>query len=90
MRTLAPPATASVTRARMSASGSRNTGDVIPWSSAQMTDVFVGWFSTRFSRMVLPTLMCFLLALSASAYNQIRASRLSGTFHVPLMWGAQY
>src|SRR5919197_4755588 len=57
MSTFAPPATASVTRARMSASGSRNTGDVIPWSSAQMTEVFVGLFRTRFNRIVLPRLM---------------------------------
>ena len=38
MITFAPPATVSRVRAAMSASGSRNVGDVIPWSSAQITD----------------------------------------------------
>ena len=51
-----------------------------------MTDVFVGSFSTRFNRMVLPTLMCPPRVVGRQ-FNQIRASRLSGTFHVTLMWG---
>ncbi len=38
MMTLAPPATDSRVRWVMSASGSRNVGDVMPWSSAQITD----------------------------------------------------
>jgi hypothetical protein len=54
MMTFAPPATASSVRARMSASGSRNSGDVIPWSSAQMTETLAGSI-TRFSRMAFPT-----------------------------------
>ena len=38
MIALAPPATASLVRASMSASGSRKRGEVIPWSSAQMIE----------------------------------------------------
>ena len=53
MITLAPPATVSAARDAMSASGSRNVGDVIPWSSAQMMDTPAGSI-TRFSRIVLP------------------------------------
>jgi hypothetical protein len=57
MSTFAPPARASRTRARMSASGSRKTGEVMPWSSAQMSDVPLSSATTRFMRMVLPTLL---------------------------------
>jgi hypothetical protein len=56
MMTLAPPATVSAARAVMSASGSRNVGDVIPWSSAQITDTPAGSI-TRFSRIALPVIV---------------------------------
>src|SRR5438477_623615 len=54
MITFAPPATASAVRVAMSASGSRNCGEVIPWSSAQMTET-PAWSMTRLRRMDLPT-----------------------------------
>jgi hypothetical protein len=54
MITLAPPATASAVRAPMSASGSRNVGEVIPWSRAQISDTPAGSI-TRLSRMAFPT-----------------------------------
>ena len=53
MITFAPPATVSRVRASMSARGSRNVGEVIPWSSAQITDTPAGSI-TRLSRMDLP------------------------------------
>ena len=53
MITFAPPATVSAVRASMSARGSRNVGEVIPWSSAQITDTPAGSI-TRFSRIDLP------------------------------------
>ena len=54
MITLAPPATTSAVRAPMPASGSRNVGEVMPWSRAQMTDAPAGSI-TRLSRMAVPT-----------------------------------
>jgi hypothetical protein len=54
MITFAPPATASDVRVAMSASGSRKVGDVIPWSSAQITDTPAASI-TRFRRIVVPT-----------------------------------
>src|SRR5438067_908686 len=54
MITFAPPATASRVRAPMSASGSRNVGDVMPWSRAQITETPSGSM-TRLSRIPLPT-----------------------------------
>ncbi len=54
MITLEPPATASRVRCVMSASGSRKVGEVMPWSSAQITDTPSGSI-TRFSRIALPT-----------------------------------
>jgi hypothetical protein len=54
MITFAPPATASTVLARMSASGSRKSGDVMPWSSAQITETPVGSI-TRLRRIALPT-----------------------------------
>ena len=56
MITLAPPATASAVRVLMSASGSRNCGEVMPWSRAQMMDTPAGSM-TRFMRIALPTLL---------------------------------
>ena len=56
MITFAPPATVSRARALMSASGSKNVGDVIPWSSAQITDT-PALSTTRFIRIALPTLI---------------------------------
>jgi len=53
MMTLAPPATASLVRSVTSARGSRNAGDVIPWSSAQITDTPAGSI-TRLSRIAFP------------------------------------
>ena len=53
MITFAPPATVSAARVAMSASGSRNVGDVIPWSSAQMIETPSGSI-TRLSRIALP------------------------------------
>ena len=44
----------------MSASGSRNVGDVIPWSSAQITETPASSI-TRFIRIALPTLIPILL-----------------------------
>ncbi len=54
MITFAPPATVSFVRVMMSASGSRNCGEVMPWSSAQITDT-PAWSMTRFMRIDLPT-----------------------------------
>ncbi len=54
MITFAPPATASAVRARMSASGCRNVGEVMPWSSAQITETPAASM-TRLSRSDLPT-----------------------------------
>ena len=53
MITFAPPATVSAARVVMSASGSRNVGEVMPWSSAQMIETPAGSI-TRLSRIVLP------------------------------------
>ena len=54
MITFAPPAMVSRVRDTMSASGSRNCGEVIPWSRAQITDTPEGSI-TRFIRIALPT-----------------------------------
>ena len=54
MITLAPPATTSAVRAPMSASGSRNVGEVMPWSRAQMTETPAGSI-TRLRRIAVPT-----------------------------------
>ena len=54
MITLAPPATVSRARSAMSASGSRNVGEVMPWSSAQITETPAPSI-TRLSRIAFPT-----------------------------------
>ena len=54
MITFAPPAIVSRARVSMSASGSRKVGEVMPWSSAQITDTPVSSI-TRFIRIALPT-----------------------------------
>jgi hypothetical protein len=56
MITFAPPATVSRVRASMSARGSRNVGEVMPWSSAQITDTPAG-STTRLSRMDFPVVV---------------------------------
>ena len=54
MMTLAPPATTSAVRPAMSASGSRNVGEVMPWSRAQMIETPAGSI-TRLRRIAVPT-----------------------------------
>ena len=54
MMTLAPPATTSAVRPPMSASGSRNVGEVMPWSRAQMIETPAGSI-TRLRRIAVPT-----------------------------------
>ena len=75
MMTLAPPATVSPARAVMSASGSRNVGDVIPWSSAQITDTPAGSI-TRLSRIAFPVIPApFHLGVSARSFAPAQCAR---------------
>ena len=68
MITFAPPATVSRVRASMSASGSRNVGEVIPWSSAQITDTPAGSI-TRLSRMDLPIVVVIVPPRSCGVWQ---------------------
>jgi hypothetical protein len=69
MITFAPPATVSRVRPSMSARGSRNVGDVMPWSSAQITDTPAGSI-TRLSRMDLPVFVVILPPRSCGVWQR--------------------
>ena len=84
MITFAPPATVSRVRASMSARGSRNVGEVIPWSSAQITDTPAGSI-TRLSRMDLPVFVVIVPPRSCGVWqtdrpdaNRMRTGRETG------------